>query len=302
MNANAGDTLLVHGSATTYGTVTVKKRLVIIGAGYFPRKERPIRTRIESIALSNTAVENANGSIIKNCSIYNISGYYAAENIVVQNNELDNISPYGNNWLIEHNIIRAFSASTINVCIVKNNLFLSSYYTLNATTSCVLTNNLFANISGSTNLYAFASLKNAIVTNNIFYGISPFLSTATTEINTNSFNNNLTFSSSNNTFVGGTANTVGNTNLINQNPLFNTSLSGVTQFNYNLDFRLQASSPGRNIGTDGTDIGMFGGTTPMTYPLSGEPKLGIVKSMNITNTVVPVGGTLNVKITAKTRN
>jgi len=68
------------------------------------------------------------------------------------------------------------------------------------------------------------------------------------------------------------------------------------------DYRLQPGSAAANYGTDGKDVGIYGGTSPIDYPLAGEPPVPQIKSMTINNNVVPPGGTLNVNVKAKKAN
>jgi hypothetical protein len=63
-------------------------------------------------------------------------------------------------------------------------------------------------------------------------------------------------------------------------------------------------SPGHNAGTDGTDIGLYGGNN--AFSETGEhPDMPVVRVMNIDNNTVPSQGNINVHVkvtTAKTDN
>jgi hypothetical protein len=67
------------------------------------------------------------------------------------------------------------------------------------------------------------------------------------------------------------------------------------------DLTLKATSPGHNAGTDGKDIGLYGGVGTQN-PLTGCPSIPQITTMNILNTVIAPGGTLNVVIKAKSGN
>jgi hypothetical protein len=306
--ASSGDILLIHGSQTTYAAATIKKRLEIIGSGYSPRdKERGWRTVISSISFGQIVGSSSSGSIIKNC-LTSISCEVNINNITIQNNELSNLAFNGTGLLCENNVFT--SGVTWEVtgsnCQIRNNLFWGRgwlYIISNGSPSIIFTNNTLINPTG----WAFNGLKSVIMSNNIFYGISPFGMTVTTQIENNTFSKNLTLGTANDAFQGGVGNIVldnngNNNNLVNIDPLMTSSTPTTVTPIYNLDFRLRANSPCRNAGTDGTDIGITGGNSPMIYPLSGEPRLGIIKTMTILNPVVPIGGTLRVQLTAKTRN
>ena len=65
-------------------------------------------------------------------------------------------------------------------------------------------------------------------------------------------------------------------------------------FRYTFDYSLQPSSPGVNAGTDGTDIGIFGG---IGFSITGEPDdLPVVTRFDILNPMVPQNGSLRVRI------
>jgi hypothetical protein len=63
---------------------------------------------------------------------------------------------------------------------------------------------------------------------------------------------------------------------------------------------LNATSLGVKYGTDGTDCGIYGGSYPMPN-MTGATTLPQVISVDIQNSVIPVGGTLNVELKAKSQ-
>jgi len=70
-------------------------------------------------------------------------------------------------------------------------------------------------------------------------------------------------------------------------------MGGSPTFSSSKDFNLADGSPGENGGTDGEDIGIYGGSFPFNkygYP----PNMPYPVFMEITNPVIGVGGTLNV--------
>lgn len=68
--------------------------------------------------------------------------------------------------------------------------------------------------------------------------------------------------------------------------------------NYAYNYRLTATSPGHNAGTDGTDIGPFGGVDPLPN-LYGTPPVPQIKIFNITNSVVTPNTPLEIYVKAK---
>ena len=133
-------------------------------------------------------------------------------------------------------------------------------------------------------------------TNNIFL----FTGTATAigvDANTTvSFNNCMTYS-----YTGQTiADLSGTGNFNNMDPLFtNVPSNSVVDF-YNNDYTLTDLSDGKNGGSDGTDIGVFGNN--FVFDNNGRPNLfPFPVSMEINNTVVQPGQVLNVDFSASTK-
>jgi hypothetical protein len=112
----------------------------------------------------------------------------------------------------------------------------------------------------------------------------------------------------------------GTGNLFNVDPQFTTpsSVSIVLDYTYTnpsvgpfADFHLLSSSPGLNYGTDGTNIGIYGGnyswidgsTTDSRYRYFAMPnQVPHMIQMDISNPSLPINGTLNVNFNAKTQN
>lgn len=110
-------------------------------------------------------------------------------------------------------------------------------------------------------------------------------------MNNCTFNNNITYETTNNTIPYGT--NVGSNNLVGINPLFVNAPNRSGSLAY--DYTLQAGSPGENTASDGTDIGIFGGGFAF-IDLTGRARIPLVTTMTILNSSVPQGGTLDVQI------
>src|SRR5690348_3604854 len=52
-SAAPGDTLYVSGSVTSYGNVTINRRLTVIGTGYNPLKQMPLVSTVGTITLDS---------------------------------------------------------------------------------------------------------------------------------------------------------------------------------------------------------------------------------------------------------
>lgn len=116
------------------------------------------------------------------------------------------------------------------------------------------------------------------------------------------FNNNLTYlcAPSGNLPFGSN---VGSDNIIEQDPVF-LNVDGA--FSYANNYGLHSSSPAKNAGTDGTDIGPSGGAYPLTnvFPITGHPAIPYISQMQINGpSSVPLGSSqINITVKAKKQN
>jgi hypothetical protein len=170
--------------------------------------------------------------------------------------------------------------------------------------SLLISNNLFLDFGYGHNSPSSYWLKGIYFNNNIFYGFSNFNNDDPVESCV--FMNNVTFGDSDAVLLSPSINNTGENNLININPQFEDASTIIFNFSYN--YRLKDSSPAKNNGTDGTDIGITGGGYPWatnddgTLDLSGKPNIPQIEKMNILNSVVPLDGTLKVSVKVKSQN
>ncbi len=322
--ALAKDTLYVAGSGLDYGNITITKPLIIIGAGAIPNKNLPLETYISSINYGYTSnnASSGSGSRLTGCAITNItfgtSSTYsnAISNIVLSRNKITNIYwnnggqtiPY-NNYLIENNVITSISGNSIrfNNGIIKNNIINAVSLGVHGAGYWLFSNNVV--------LASFSSNRSATVTNNIFY-VAYAASIADNLYCT--FTNNILYAIEgtfdDNAFNTGTNSGTGN--IINVDPnfghydSFETAIWSYSQSTPEsapyVDFNLLDSSPGKKYGTDGTDVGLHGGSTPFVegspadsryryFPL---PQIPQVLDVTINNTSIPLGGNLEVQLKA----
>lgn len=297
-SASAGDTIYVHGSATSYGNVNVKKRLYFFGTGNKPNKSNTLVSEAGNIQLDTLAgISGASGTKIIGFKLNSVKGYASSggtKNVTLGRNYFISggvkVNITGKGWTLENNI---FSLSNIDInnnsnTIIRNNIFNNCYLTASNQPTVLITNNIFL---GSNN--ALTAISNALITNNIFKGATP----NGTGVSNNTFSNNISHQTSNDTMPYGT--NAGSGNMYSQDPLF-TNVA-INAFNYNYDFTLSATSPGKNAGTDATDIGAFGGVAPFV-DMTGTPAIPQVKTLTILNPVISVGDSLQVIIKAKKQN
>ncbi len=220
---------------------------------------------------------------ISNCISFNInrtSGYQPTDNVTIQDSQvqLTFASAGVSNLFVRRNYLYLnfyMSSQTSTNVIISNNIFAQAMliHFLNSTiVGGIMANNIFlggTNPSGS-RLATFPGgsgittmMTDWLVTNNIFYGCAPTCNNVGFERNT--FTNNISVGTTNNALPPagtGTGNT-GSGNIVGQDPLFVNAPFGVA-YTGNEDFNLQAGSPAKNAGFDGTDMGITGGGYPVT--------------------------------------
>ena len=309
----AGDTILVMGSATSYGDITIRKKLVLFGAGY--NNPYGYSTVINTLYLvRQNASIGASGS--------KISGFYIQYNIYFQGSftggsvaekKLDNVViercriSYVNwnhsdvtylndtirNCLFQSSYMHFTSAIYTNV-IIHNNIFTSYYMYQNSgadLSSVLIRNNVALNQSGNFFNTSSSRITNMVVENNIFYDAEPQGCFGCT------FNKNITYLNSNDVIPG--ADNSGSGNLIGIDPQFTTYPFEGGGFSYSYDFTLKITSPGIDAGTDNSDIGMTGGLMP--YIPGSNPRIPQMTEVKFPDNAssVKIGGTLNVSFKAK---
>jgi hypothetical protein len=322
----AGDTIYVHGSQFTYADFSINKRLVVIGAGYNSNNQFNLPTVVNNIFLNrDTGLQNASGSVITGFLIITQirnNGNPGVDNVTIFRNKVNNViythNPgasfvYSNGWLIYNNILfqvqggsgGSTSVSSGNITI-QNNIFTGNIVGFSMS-SVLVDHNLFL---GSDNLQ---TVFYATITNNIFVRTTGNI--FTTNVSFNTFNNNIsnlttiTTASPTNSFLGG--NNSGAGNFVAVDPSFE-AVTDLNNYSTVANYRLKTTSTVRNGGTDGTDLGIYGGVAARAFPSGGAPASGYdtsalppipqVTEVNIQNATLQPGTPLNVNVKAKVNN
>lgn len=313
--AASGDTILVKASATTYPGVTITdKEIHIVGEGYKPHDVFGLKTIISAIVFSTSGTLSTSGSslegvetsvqiygsptanitnlTLKRCKISGLQTSYAE--VLAYNNVLDHVAlattslncAFYNNifqWIYSSSIyssgnvyLPCTSISTFSGNhVFKNNIFLTGFSTRNMS-------NGFGNSVFSDNIIVGGSYVN-----NSFYC---------------TYSHNISFYGTNVNFNTTGTNNGGN-NQVGVNPLFVSETNNT--YNDTDDFHLQATSPGKNAGSDGTDIGIYGGLYPWPdgnessgngYMYSQEPQYPQVNQLILNNASVPQNGNINIQV------
>ena len=180
--------------------------------------------------------------------------------------------------------------------VFRNNIFTNLVSSSDQPT-VLFTNNLFLSFVSNGNV--FTNVSHAIFLNNIFYqGRSPLGCSSST------FNNNITFQTPNDTLPYG--DNIGANNQIGVDPQFANVQGGPFDLAY--DYRLQPGSPAINAGSDGTDIGIYGGPAPFPaggvapYLTSAPPRIPQIMELNLLNPTIFQGDSLTIQVRARKQN
>lgn len=307
--ATAGDIIHVIPSTITYTDFTVNKSLSIYGIGTNPLKEGTKISKVGNVFITandvvisgmevsylyigNASAQSWNGILIENCNInYGISNtYYTninAGNVIIRSNIFNGL----------YNQIRLnFTFNTTSNISITNNIIVvensTSYQGININGGAVITNNLFVG-SGEVNTHAFRDIDGSVIKNNVFLGVQPFGYTSTSN---NTFINNVTWGSPNDSIPIDINGNVGNNDFSNLDPvLIDVPLNTQWNVSYNPRPDTVAISPLTGAGDDLTDIGVTGGAIPFNFEGTNLP---LIQSVSIPSVIIQ-GNTLPTTIKAK---
>lgn len=299
-NVLAGDTLMVEGSATGYGNITVTRKLIIIGAGYFLTENSPAITNPKTQANPKASILSAiyfntgsAGSVLEGVT----SDVAINESsITIERNKIGTLYIlYSSNANIVSDTIRqnyithiqtTTTSGTASNLLIYNNIIegYGAYYGSHYSNfSGYYINNIFLASAG----YPYAC-SNFTFQNNIFNGANfgAYLSS-------NAFFNNV---EAGNSLPSGDGNIHGE----NLNNIFN-GFSDITGFSSDGRYMLKTGSHAIGAGSlNGitVDCGVFGGPAP--YVLSGMPAIPSIYSLTVP-TSVPSGATnMNISVSSTT--
>jgi hypothetical protein len=314
--ATAGDIIHIIPSSVTYADFTITKdNLTIYGIGFNPNKDQPntsnvstitigtgtIGTRISGMTATEIIIGNGDGSIsnifIENCLTDRITitgtglnGGKIVSNVVIRNCVIG-LGQTSFNTVIDLTL----DATTPSSVLITNNVIMGSSTTSSggygslSTLNAIIKNNLF--LGNDTNDFAFNQISTSTISNNIFYGRAPRTDALTGDVTNSTFNNNISFSNTDNTFATGTG-VVENGSIFTDPQL---SFAAVDDWDFAFDPTIPGGSPAENAGNDATDIGITGGTLP--FSTTGTP-LPIIQVLNFPE-IIKEGDNLNATIEAE---
>jgi len=280
-DAAEGDTLIVYASPVTYGAIIVKKKVFIIGEGHF-KCGTSDATFITTITLQDGTFPTTepDSSVFISLKISNISNSNSSKGIRIERCWFVSVisGTVMEGWILINNIFNwSFTLGNGPSNTFANNLFSNQGSSVSHLISSDDNTNLFVNnlflgfINASDNNVSFQTFTNGTFSNNIFYGLT--LESCSNCV----FNNNLTF----NTLNG---NIPAATNLLDTDPGFVNVLgtNGASALVCS-DFNLDVGSAAIGAGTNGEDLGIFGGTNALEDILIGLPPSPFITSFLLNN-------------------
>lgn len=320
--AAAGDTIIVMPSNISYGSVTLTRRFFIYSRGH--SNNNLDRDRAATIANINFTTAGSGGSFttsagstIKGLRI--TSGFsISVNNIHIQNCYVESqINISQSNCVIEGCIIDPNILFSINFGSSASNNIIAHCYFIKAVSSGsysgpslpfieggnssnLLINNLFVEAvsgSGAVSNGGFTFFRNSFakVYNNIFWSNVSGRTRFDTLNSGSAFRNNLTYSDRNR------PNNISGTGNINDSmPQFEGGYNGTNLPIYRIsnDMRLKSGSPGKNRGTDSTDVGLYGANYKFSI-VGNVPGVAVFDDFQVLNPIIKKGGTLRVRINAR---
>lgn len=268
----AGDSIYIVGSPTKYGvTITINKRIVLIGPGYFLGATQNANVNgayMDYIVFGS----GSEGSLVTGISVYSFTINANVSNITIKScaageawgtNGFSTVTigaACSNIYILQSilNSVIVFDGGGNQNNILIKNCFTKSFNSLPVSATGILYDQCrmkaFFGVPPNNNVIYNAVISNSIIEDTGFAGNSSFVN--------NIFSNN--------------AVAAGNGNQLSV-PISSVILGGTG----NLDVReqLKPGSPAIGAGTTGQDIGPFGGATP--YVLSGIPSIPAVTGLTI---------------------
>jgi len=282
--ANSGDTILVYPHGVSYSAIEISKKLRIVGRGWYDVPGKKISTIISG---TMEFIKGSEGSSLEGFE-YDFFVTIDANNITIKRNDLSQIyveSGHSGTIIMQNYIYSKRSKSYIIYVSYNNEIFIANNVIINSSfstgtdyaikaSSNLITINLIHNIISGHDYSLYINDSNYYVANNIikFGTISPK--------DYSGFHNNICNSDQLHTYNGN---------------IINVDMNAV--YNSNNWYKLKENSPAIGAGTNGVDIGIYGGSTP--FVLGGYPSIPRIVNIEADHLGTKSHG-LDVKIKATT--
>lgn len=286
-SAQNGDTLYLSGGTFT-PPPAFDKQLMIIGAGHY----------VDSTLATGKTIINGNITLSGNADMFYLEGVEVTGTFAFTTNHSVNnvtIKRCKINGLFT---VPGTTTPSYNLALIGN-VFENAVYLNNAQnavmSNCIVQINIAwsngslisNNILMFNGAYAIHDSHNNQINNNIIIGAAPVSGSG------NIFNNNLFVAAT--PLYGSSPTTIGNYTGVAQSAIF-INQSGFS-FNYAHNYKLQ--NPGTYLGTDGSQVGIFGGTFP--YKEGAVPLNPHIQTKNIAPTT-DTNGNLQIQIKVSAQN
>lgn len=294
----AGSVLLLDPG--TYGDVIVRKRVSIIGSGYFNGTNE---AQLEDVTFASNNLTASDGSLITGCSMRTIT--ISRSNITVQRCR---IYPSGFSTSVE---IGNVNNARLVQCFIDGGIAIQW-----GATNFLVRNSIINGRIGTA--YSSVQYTGVIAHNTMTYAACDVISLGTTNVNVTVANNILiTPATCNNANAGQNYRTdmfasfnnnivrLGNYQSTNPSNVFlnvaNMAGTLFTPAGTSLEgqYMLSASSPARGAGEGGTDCGAFAGADP--YVLTGSPVGPVIQDLQVPATARQ-NETIQIRLRAKIQN
>ncbi|MER0442578.1 hypothetical protein [Emticicia sp. W12TSBA100-4] len=307
----AGDIIYlepVNTDNTDYGSLTINRRITLIGTGYDPTlvtgssfdkrtvsiqninmNQGSAGSRITGLNITSTITISDANCIIERCKIHTIylgkqtieGVTTVANNTIIRNNFATYISGLGND---------SGAGATTNNSIITNNIINN---TIGGLVSATITRNTF--YANQSTQYIFNDVDGSSITANIFDARDPgsFFATLGTTCQGTTLSNNLC------TRHAGLPANNGNVNSVSSSTVFKvTNPWSVNPF-LESNLELSPTSPALTVGPSSTPIGAFSGTTP--FVPSGLTNIPFITDFSI-NGIGNVNSPLQINVKARSNN
>jgi len=304
-NSQDGDTIYIPGGTWNISQA-INKRLCIIGVGY----------NLDSTIATFPTTLNGNITLAAGATLGTLTGILLNGNLTATNDPINSytitrchitngitLNQTDSNFIFIQNIIEGNlgSPTTPTNFLFLNNIIIgifaywhwqwNEFYPGGSFINSIFNNNIFLDNSFSNGPWWFSfSSVYSLIKNNIFIGsTADFGGVANSIAKNNLFVENISFPNGTN---------IGSYNIVNQpqSSIF-VNQSG-NSFSYTQDYHLQPSCPGKNAGTDGTDIGIYGGQFPWkdgSVPFNPHVIISNIGDNTNSNGALPV----NIKVAAQ---
>lgn len=303
--AAAGDTIHLEPSNTSYGNLTMTKKLSIVSTGQFVPENPGFQQDIKMGFVDNVTVSDpaANGSLFS----IRYNGSFVIANGTVANISLQNCASirsntcsFSTNQNENSGVLSIQDADNINVSggwfaavnifgnsqnIMINNNIIGGRIQVSGSSSATIRNNVIAAISASkcASLEADISLVNSLVVNNIFNKGANYDGGSTGTTFQNNFSGNGFLPAGN-----------GNVNNVDMSTVFVNAEGGFVDNVY----QLKAGSLAIAAGLNGENLGAFGGTNP--FRLAVTPAIPSIYKLVVPTT--PSGSSMNIVFSTRSNN